>query len=334
MKLKFIFVFLTLFMSTVAGYAGSDNGKENCGSDCSLVKFNCLDAEQAKKILGSKDTYTTELSTFDLKMYLGKDNMTEADYRKFSVAQVCEWDEMTRTLIADMADRLNKKIKEKGLKLNVPKEGMSVILTTMKEAGGAAGYTRGTTIVLYKDLLEQYKKEGKEDNLEELMAHEMFHILTRMNPDFRKQMYSQIGFTVMPKSVVIPAGLKEMSIGNPDVNAHDSYATFTVDGKKVNCAMVIYSDTPYNGGILFKYIKIGLLEIDPQTSEPLLENGKYRLYDIDQTSDFYDKVGRNTGYIIDPEEALADNFVIVVTKKDYSKYKTPELLKRIEAVCK
>lgn len=336
MKLKPILVLGALLFSVVAKAVCSIHEDGCCNSDDTAhsVKFNCLDTDKGKQILGGQDSYTAQLSAFDLKMYLGRDNASEADYRKFVAEQVCEWNDVTRSLLADMAQRLNKKIKAKGLNLKIPKEGMSIVLTTMKEAGGAAGYTRGTTIVLYKDLLEKYKKEGLDDNLEELMAHEMFHILTRVNSDFRKEMYSQIGFTVMPKPVNIPDGLKDKVISNPDVNAHDSYATFTVNGRKADCAIIIYSDTPYIGGSLFKYIKIGLLEINPETSEPLYVDGKYQLHDITEASDFYDKVGRNTGYVIDPEEALADNFVIVVTKNDYSKYKTPDLLKRVEAVCK
>ena len=43
---------------------------------------------------------------------------------------------------------------------------------------------------------------------------------------------------------------------------------------------------------------------------------------------FYEQIGRNTGYIIHPEETLANNFVHLMLKKQ--DLKNPEIPKKIE----
>ena len=54
------------------------------------------------------------------------------------------------------------------------------------------------------------------------------------------------------------------------------------------------------------------------------------LLDLDQVSGFYEQVGRNTDYIIHPEEILADNFkLLLVGKADVS---SPDVLRRLRAV--
>ena len=129
---------------------------------------------------------------------------------------------------------------KKELKLPFPEE-VRLIKSTIKEEGGAGGYTRDTYIVLIDRLLEHPEYVTK------LLAHEAFHVLTRNNPDFRKKMYSIIGFNILPKEIEFPEELKERFISNPDVIRHDSYATFTINGEKKDCCMVIYSTKPYEG---------------------------------------------------------------------------------------
>lgn len=146
-----------------------------------------------------------------------------------------------------------------------------------------------------------------------MLAHEAFHVLTRNNPDFRKKMYSIIGFNILPKEIEFPEELKERFISNPDVIRHDSYATFTINGEKKDCCMVIYSTRPYEGGSFFQYLNIGLVPIDKNTCKAIEKEGKAVVYSINEASDFYDRMGRNTQYIIDPEEVLADNFSLLLT---------------------
>ena len=80
--------------------------------------------------------------------------------------------------------------------------------------------------------------------------------------------------------------------------------------------MVIYSTKPYEGGSFFQYLNIGLVPIDKNTCKAIEKEGKAVVYSINEASDFYDRMGRNTQYIIDPEEVLADNFSLLLTGSD------------------
>ena len=67
--------------------------------------------------------------------------------------------------------------------------------------------------------------------------------------------------------------------------------------------------------------------------EPVKRDGKTVIVPLECAVDFYDQVGKNTGYVINPEECLADNFAIAIcgTNKPLP---NPELSERIiKVIC-
>ncbi len=58
-------------------------------------------------------------------------------------------------------------------------------------------------------------------------------------------------------------------------------------------------------------------------------------YPVEEASDFWDVVGRNTDYVFAPEECMADNFgFTVVYGLDGQDYQTPQLIANIyNALC-
>lgn len=293
------------------------------------LALNFLNAEQAAAFLGSADHHTQSLDRFALEALTGREGATAEDFRQFAAAQARDWDPAVMQMVREKTDSLNGVIRQKGLKLNFPAQ-IDIMVTTLREEGESAGYTRGASIVCSKDMLTW----APPHLVTELIAHEAFHVLTRNDPELRRELYALIGFTVLPRSVELPEGLAEYVIDNPDVNAHDSYATFQIDGQPRNCLMLLYSKRDYEGDAFWDYFSTGLLEIDPETCLPVLdEEGNYHIYEVEEASDFFDKVGRNTTYVIDPEEVLADNFSFLLTR-DIDTMPSPDLLRRIEAVCR
>ena len=65
---------------------------------------------------------------------------------------------------------------------------------------------------------------------------------------------------------------------------------------------------------LFAYLSFKLMQVQetPDGWVAELDNG-VPVYHSPQSSDFQRQIGRNTGYIIHPEEILADNFSLIVT---------------------
>lgn len=292
------------------------------------IRLNYLSRSEAAQVLGREDQHARSLSRFSMEALLGRKDATAADYLAFAAEQALDWDAGQQKTVEQCVNELNRTIRRKGLKLPFP-ESINIISSTLAEEGGAGGYTRGTTVVLSRDLLEQ----APVSVIKTVVAHEVFHVLTRNDPDFRRKMYALIGFEVLPRSVELPDGLKDYVIDNPDVNAHDHCAVFTIGGKRRNCMLLLYSKTDYTGGYYWDYFSAGLLEIDPQSYLPVLEDGQYRLYSIDDAADFYDQVGDNTEYTIDPEEILADNFSYLLTTGTQG-LPSPELIVRMEKVCR
>ena len=161
--------------------------------------------------------------------------------------------------------------------------------------------------------------------LEQLMANEVFHILTRNNPEFRKAMYAVIGFKVAQHEILLPIDVQEKRISNPDFYTYDSYAPFTINGEKEECTMIIYTDRNYEGGELSQYLKVGLVPLD-EALIPKQKDGKAIIYSIDQAEDFHTLVGQNTPYTTNPEEIMAENFALAITGK--KNVPNPELLQK------
>ena len=84
------------------------------------------------------------------------------------------------------------------------------------------------------------------------------------------------------------------------------------------------------GGGLFDYMQFRLLAIEAEAKtngdrwRAKLENGQPVLLDPKGLESFHEQIGRNTSYIIHPEEVLADNFMILIGGK--RKVQTPRIL--------
>ena len=59
-----------------------------------------------------------------------------------------------------------------------------------------------------------------------------------------------------------------------------------------------------------------------------LKDHKPQLLSIKDVGQFFEQIGRNTGYIIHPEEILAENFALLLSGS--SELETPELIQKIK----
>ena len=273
----------------------------------SQVNLHFCDKQEAREKLGSEDITTRQWSTFDYEARLGRKGGTKQELLQFITEQALDWNKDAKAKLEKAADVLNGEIKKEGYNLPIPSV-INLLTTTMAEEGGAGGYTRDKYIVV-----EDHLDKAKQEWVNTLLAHELFHVLTRNNPEFRRDMYKLIGFTVTDEELAYPADLADRRISNPDVNRFDSYATFTINGQPQDCTMAIFASKPYDGGSFFEYIQIGLLAM--KDGKLVQKDGKSVIYSIGDAADFFDQVGKNTDYVINPEEILAENFSMVLTGK-------------------
>lgn len=219
----------------------------------------------------------------------------------------------------DVLAWLQDMLERHGLVLPDPGE-ITFVKTTCDETLGAAGYTSGGAIFLcwFACMPEYYN----DDMFRQLVIHEVFHCLSRKHPEFRQAMYSLIHFTVMDHDIDVPEELRSRIIANPDVEHHDSYATFTINGEKTDCYLVFLTDSVFEkeGDTFFEGMYSGVVPLDGSA-----------VYRVDQVEDFLQVVGANTGYTEDPEEAMATNFAYAIQYLDagYESFPSPDILEGI-----
>ena len=131
-----------------------------------------------------------------------------------------------------------------------------------------------------------------------------------------------IHFTVVDQEYEIPPSVYEKFISNPDVEHHNSYATFEIDGKDVDCFTALIATEPFEekGDSFFDCMDTALVPVD----------GSDTYYLPEDAENFWEVFGENTGYVIDPEECMADNFRFALTYgMDGRDYKNPEIIEAI-----
>lgn len=300
MKLTHLLFTLAAFLVAMSGMAQ----KTSTG-----IPYRFATQAEAQMLITDIDQHTNNLNQFDLDVRLQTPNARKSQLLRLGMESTRSWSDADKAKVNKAFATIEAAIKKLKLKLSYPAE-VIIMKTTMAEEGGADAYTRKNWIAIGEEALEKMPDE----DFARLVAHELFHILTRTDLAFKKKVYDVIGFTVLDRPIVFPSDLMQKLISNPDVSQRDSYAPFTVDGQAMNCTMVIYTDQPYTEGTLFQYIKVGLVPLNEQFI-PLQQNGVTTIYALEQASDFQARVGKNTGYVIDPEEVLADNFSFLIMGK-------------------
>ena len=294
-----------------------------------LISF--ASAAEGKQILTSRDDFVERMSPFDCASRLKTDkDVSERKYLEFVGQNVLEWNDAEKRKINSAFQGIRNTLE--AMALPFP-ERVLIIKTTGKEEGGAA-YTRANAIVL-----PQAELNSTAAGILKTICHELFHIMSRANPDLREKLYAAIGFAKC-NEVAFPPELKSRKLTNPDAPRNDHCIRVKVGGKDQWAIPILFSSSEkYNmdrGGEFFNYLQFRLLLIerpnDGPTVRPMVDDQKPKLVGVQQVTGFFEQVGKNTGYIIHPEEILADNFALLVLGK--RNLSSPEVVERIQATLK
>lgn len=285
------------------------------------AKAHFATVEEARSVLSARDDFARAVSPFDRQARLqAAEPVSLEDWLAFNATQAKSWSEAERAKVAAALDNLRPKLEK--FRLPLP-EKILLVRTTGKEESGAA-YTRQAAIILPDGMLGS---DG--DKLERLLAHELFHVLSRHDAAWREKLYRIIGFEPMP-AIELPGEWAARKITNPDAPRIDSRISLEIDGQPVAAAPVLFA-TPAEfdaqaGGSLFKHLTFRLLvlEQDGDRWRAKLENGQPMFLDPREEPDYARQTGGNIGYIIHPDEILADNFVLLV--RGEREVKTPRIL--------
>lgn len=313
---------LLLLICIFTGYSQSQDGyllKEG-----TIVK--CASKQRANELLMTEDDYTKRLSTFDIQSKTMDPSKSRIeDYLLFSVLQSEEWTDSEKKVIEGIVKSVSEKISALGLNLKMPPE-IELIKSTMKNEGDADGYTRGEYIVLKDSWLI-----GKNAQTEGLFTHELFHVISRYNPAMSEKIYNSLGFKKC-NEVEYPKEIKDMRITNPDAPFNNYYIKVNYNGKPVDVMLILYAADNYTKGSFFTYLQVGLMVVEGKenTKKPVYKDNEPLILTFMDVKNFFEQVGKNTGYVIHPEEISADHFVMLLNQaKDLP---NPELISAMKKI--
>ena len=275
----------------------------------SVVRFATL--EESVKLLGERDVFIQSMSRFDRQSRLGvAGEPTEDELLRFVTAQAVAWDDKQIAFVTKTIESIRGRLER--LKILFPRTVLFV-QTTGKDEGEAA-YCRSNAVILPQRLL---KSSGAD--FERLVIHELFHIVSRHAPELRKSLYAVVGFHACHE-IPLPADLARRKITNPDAPNVDCYIELKVDGRTLHATPILFSsEQNYDaekGGSFFRSMQFRLLVIERSGDrwQPALKDQQPELLDPKKTPAYQERIGGNTGYIIHPDEILADNFMHLVLR--------------------
>jgi len=287
--------------------------------------------EEAARILTTEDEYTAELQPTEIGIKNRDATKTSlADLKENYALGIVPWTEeekdALRAVIADLEPRLM------GFAPLLP-ETVLMAKTSQRGEGGLS-HTRANLILFGASAMESYlqNRETKPDeateNLKSLFVHELHHVLTRVQASRDDAYFALIGFA--PCRFEAPESLRARRLTNPDAPVYGHYAPLELEDADGLIPYLTVSG-PYSGDpdtSLGDYFSFGLLKVVEAEGVCRQAGSEPAFLSPGEAPGFFALIGSNTGYIIHPEETLADNFTFMIMEK--SDLPNPEIPQAVE----
>lgn len=280
-------------------------------SDTLIELSGTNDARQA---LVTEDPFIRALSAFDRAARLKSEQpVSREQFLKFIGEQMLPWSDAEKSKLEKAVGGAKHTLAP--FKMVLPRR-ILLVQTTGQEEGHAA-YCRGTNIIV----LPRRYVLGSATSLESVLVHEVFHILSRNNPDLRTQLYALVGFKPC-NEIRFPPLLESRRITNPDAPQLNYLVEVQHQGSKRAVVPILFA-TPERwnqekGGEFFAYLTWKLLaleQLDGQWGAPL-SNGKPILLTGHDVTGWREQIGEQPGPVLQAEEILADYFVRLLEGRD------------------
>lgn len=262
-----------------------------------------LDKSLASEKMALEDDFIKAQTQFNITL-INEKLENKDQYREYLSKTTLDWEEAEIEKIKAIFVELNQNLKDKQLNINQE----ILLIRTNGEDSWNLPYTRQNAIILPS---KQDEKEILSHNNIHLITHEVFHILSRMNPEVREALYRIYNFRKVP-TIDVQSFIPSM-ITNPDALHFEYYTDVQYKNKTVKALPIM----------LFEKDKINwkkLLILDAESLKPL------QLVNMRKTSYAKDK-SLLTSYITHPEEISAEMFrILVLAKEDDKKSEHNDLL--------
>jgi hypothetical protein len=286
------------------------------------------DVAGAQRVLAADDDWLPVTGGFQRRAMMGRaDAVTLEQFRRWNADAARPWTAPKRERWAAAARAIEARVRE--LRLPLPDETLLVSSNGQESAG--MPYTRANAVFI------MIEGDAPRPSDAWLMAHELWHVVSRHAPQLADRVYREIGFEPMPE-LVWPAVWDEIRIANPDAPGNRHGLRADVQGRSVLLTpALVASRTELRQGEPFAAVfDVRLLEVEPdrdgrRTRAVVASDGMPRWHTIQAVPAFLERSGGNTPYVIHPEETMADNVAFLLTGRPA---RNTDLLRRIEAALK
>lgn len=302
--MKNLALLLSILISSVS-YA------QNCPSDTIALKLGGSVTFWGKvdggKLLATPDKFTDALNFENMNARLksfrrGDDKSIFFEHLKNQ--SLC-WTQPEKNSIVGSLNDIHIKLQE--LKIPQSKFSANFIKTTGNEDFGWP-YTRGGSVIVPQGRMSK-----------SVVAHELFHVYSRRNQLLHDELYSIVNFHPIndDTKLKLKNALQSRILINPDAPNTDYGLTLNISGKETHAvpAFLLSPTGQFPNDISF--IDLNIFSVISKRK-------------ID-SSNLFDVIGRNTRYVLHPEELLADNFELLVSKRS-SHVQSPLILQDLLTV--
>jgi hypothetical protein len=290
------------------------------------------DSTLAAKIISTEDTYLKAVSAYDRSAIMQSATpVTQAAFIQHLKRNVLNWPKNEIKKFSAFAKKIGPRLDE--LNINLP-EKIILIKTTGGDIGGAdAPYTRQNAIMFSRPTVSK----TPDSTMAKILVHEIAHVYSRHNKDKRTELYNIFGFRPSD-TIKLPKEWDDRRISNPDAPLLNTIMDVQKDGKSMTVTPLIYTRNPVydpsKGGGVFQGFTFQLMQVEEKEGKwqaVFMDGNPVLLSPSPKTlPDFWQQIGKNTNYIINPEEIMASNFQLLVNKK--SGLPNPEILEKMEKI--
>lgn len=286
-------------------------------------------AGEGRAILGARDDYVRATLPLERAAKLKThEPVDESRFLRFMESMAVDWDGAERESLAPIMAGLDRFLA--GYKGKRPDRILLVQANPLLENG--LPHTRANAVVFPQGFLTRSKRSAVY-----YMAHETFHVLTRTDETLREKLYGAIGFRRCDQ-VDIPEAIEKLRVTNPD--AVESRHTIRVShqGRPVDVLPYIRlssEDIDTREGFV-PHLRVAWLLVERDGGVCRARRGGQDAEGVppEQLEGLFEQIGRNTRYLLHPEEVLADNFAYLFISTLLDKPVTlpsPEILERVRA---
>ena|ERR1043166_2345322 len=264
--------------------------------------------ETGREILTQRDDFIAALTPLDRRARMRtQPDVSEKDFLAFAGRNAQPWraEETNRITAVFLSFQENLA----RWPLRFPRTILLIKTSGEEEFNNA--YTRQNAIILPAG-----EAGSGPSALRYLLLHELFHVLSRHDPELRKAAYGVIGFRPI-NEIVLPGELLERKITNPDGVQNGWMITLTNRNETVQAVPILLATgSTFNpnerGANPYDYFRLLVVRRATAGWLPQLVAGSPRLLRPSETTGWLEQIGRNTRYTIHPDEILADNFVKLI----------------------